>query len=132
MVHISEIRVGSTVTDFDRRILTVDEIRRVGVRCLYKGLQNTEAEGVRNSLFAYDEIYPVELTAELLQEFGFDFIPELIAYCSKHHCVYERADFFTIHPFCTNDEDCHVNVKYLHELENWIFATETAHSDKAK
>ncbi len=83
-------------------------------------------DGVVNEngkLIPYNEIEPIPLTEEWLINFGFDWIEELFAYADEnHYVIFMSSGLIELHPFCTNDEDCHIKVKYVHTLQNLIFA----------
>jgi hypothetical protein len=68
-------------------------------------------------------IEPIPLTEEWLIKFGFEWIEELFAYADEnHYVIFMSSGLIELHPFCTNDEDCHIKVKYVHTLQNLIFA----------
>ena len=74
MIKVDSLRVGNKITDNFDRILTVHEIKQSGIRCLYKGEQNTEFYGIRNSLFGFTDIYGISLTEDVIKSCGFELI----------------------------------------------------------
>lgn len=68
MIQQNELRIGNKLTDQYDRVLSVYEIRPIGIRCLYKGQQNTEIDGVRNGLFTFEDLHPIELSPEILEK----------------------------------------------------------------
>ena len=74
-------------------------------------------------LIPYNEVEPIPLTEEWLIKFGFEWIEELFAYADEnHYVIFMSSGLIELHPFCTNDGDCHIKVKYVHTLQNLIFA----------
>jgi hypothetical protein len=66
---------------------------------------------------------PIPLTEDILLKCGFEWVKEAFGYFDKLHAAYiwDNGDV-EIHPFCTNDKDCWVKIKYLHQLQNLYFA----------
>lgn len=71
------------------------------------------------------DLEPIHLTPEILKKCGFDDMHELtygmVDMADKRHCVYAANNGYQFHPFCTNDKDCQIQVKYLHHFQNLIF-----------
>ena len=66
---------------------------------------------------------PIELTEEWLVKFGFEWCHEACGYFDKHHAVYFwESGEVEVHPFCTNDKDCQIFIKHVHQLQNLYFA----------
>ena len=74
------------------------------------------------------DIEGIVLTPEILEKCGFDYISEGFLYADKHHCIYEggkeHGEIWKFQPFCTIDVNCTVSIKYMHQLQNLIFALE--------
>jgi hypothetical protein len=77
----------------------------------------------KNSLKPEESIQPIPLTEEILFRCGFEWCAEAFGYFDKLHAAYiwDNGDI-EIHPFCTNDQDCWVKIKYVHQLQNLYFA----------
>ncbi len=70
-IDLKELRIGNIILDRFGRYITVSELKWCGCRGLYKGEQNTEQEGIRNSLFEYADMEPISISPELLIKLGF-------------------------------------------------------------
>lgn len=71
-------------------------------------------------IYQYD---PIPLTEEWLVKLGFKWIEESQGYFDKNHAVYLWViGVIEFHPFCTNDEDCQIEIKHVHQLQNLCFA----------
>jgi hypothetical protein len=78
---------------------------------------------ILSSDFYIKTLEPIPLTEEWLLKFGFEWIEEAHGYFDKHHAVYLWASgTIDFHPFCTNDEDCQIELKHVHSLQNLYFA----------
>lgn len=66
---------------------------------------------------------PIPINAEWLLKCGFECVHEMEAYADKHHYGYANCEgTFTFMPFCTTDTNCHIKIKYVHQLQNLYFA----------
>jgi hypothetical protein len=66
----------------------------------------------------------VAVTPEILTGLGFKYVQEAQGYANNKHFIYEahkELGCWLFCPFCTNDEDCAIKFKNLHELQNIIF-----------
>jgi len=71
------------------------------------------------------DLFPIPLTEEWLLKFGINYIHEVAAYCDDNCMISETnetLDYWVFMPFCTNDEDCYIKIKYVHQLQNLYFA----------
>lgn len=67
----------------------------------------------------FEKLKPTEIDKDWLKRFKFDYVEEIGHYANKHHCICEGNDGeWVFMPFCTNDEDCYIKIKYVHELQN--------------
>lgn len=124
----NELMIGNILTDNNGRILTVNDIKQSGVRCLYKGQQNTETEGVRNSLFSYEDVHGMEISNNLLLTLGFEpalgaepaysldvkigMTTDFTLVLKDGKYIYHCSNGRTI-PLCRH-------FKYLHDLQNFF------------
>ena len=67
-------------------------------------------------------IKPIPLTEEWLVKFGFDYVKEVMGYADSLHLICNHKEGFCFIPFCTNDKDCHIILKHVHQLQNLYFA----------
>src|SRR5690606_25206485 len=65
---------------------------------------------------------PIPLTEEVLRKAGFEFINEAGGFANEKHIIYWNGEWWSVHPFCTNDNDCVININSLHQLQNLYFA----------
>lgn len=66
---------------------------------------------------------PIPLTEKWFVKFGFEYIKEVGAFCFKDHLIYtigKGVSEFNL--FCSNDKDCIVKLKYVHQLQNLWYA----------
>lgn len=107
-VNPQELRIGNWINKFCRPI----QILPMDLVYLY-GENNTE--------FA-ENYEPIKLSPEILEKAGFEFVPEVGGFLDKNHIIFEcgeSGDFWwEFHPFCTNDEQCQLEVRHLHHLQN--------------
>lgn len=79
--------------------------------------------GERNNEIDIDEISPILLTPELLKKCGYEFVIEVASWANPLHLISQyEGDVWVFEPFCTIDKDCHITIKYLHQLQNLVFA----------
>ena len=64
----------------------------------------------------------IPLTPEILENAGFEFVMEAGGYCDKNHILYTTNTHIIFCPYCTKDENCYINIIYLHQLQNLYFA----------
>ena len=66
---------------------------------------------------------PIPLTEEWLVRFGFEWMDEIAGYVDGDHCVFiSHGGDCWFHPFCTNDKDCHIKIRYVHTLQNLCYS----------
>jgi len=75
---------------------------------------------------------PIQLTEQWLLRFGFKYIKEVIGYADSLHLICRYKEGYCFMPFCTNDKDCHIMIKHVHQLENLYFALTQKELIKAK
>jgi hypothetical protein len=75
-------------------------------------------ENIDCSLYS---IEPVILTEEWILKFGFEYVDYAGSYCYKDHLIDETHEGFVFNLFCSNDKDCIVKIKYVHQLQNLYF-----------
>jgi len=64
----------------------------------------------------------IPLTNEIFEKCGFEYVKEAGLLCDKLHSIGADADGNSIFmPYCTNDKDCYIKMRYLHELQNAIY-----------
>lgn len=69
-----------------------------------------------------NDMEAVKLNKVQLKKLDFEYVEEVSAFCDKNHLIYEQKDeSFCFQPFCTNDADCWIEIKFVHELQNLIF-----------
>ena len=78
----------------------------------------------RHPDYEFKEFYkPIPLTEEWLLKFGFVVISEVGGYGLGLHLIYDsKNDFYDFIPFSTNDKDCYINIKHVHQLQNLYFS----------
>lgn len=67
-------------------------------------------------------IQPIEITDGYLIKNGFKYVEEFRFYADMDHIIYEVHECWCFQPFCTNDIDCWVKIKYVHHLQNILHA----------
>lgn len=123
-MKLTELRIGNWVmqTEFPDRKMSVQEIKKNGVSCQYKGQQNTEIAGIRSSYFGYESIQPIPLTLEIIDKTLFR---ENGIWCYKHRVFLDKVNEtewevrMIFHP---NLNGMVTPVKYLHQLQNIYFS----------
>lgn len=112
-----ELRIGNLVEDINGRTIRITAIKERTVR-------GDILPSDHNSLFTFaEDIEPIPINAEWLLKCGFECVHEMEAYADKHHYGYANCEgTFTFMPFCTNDTNCHIKIKYVHQLQNLYFA----------
>jgi hypothetical protein len=109
-MNANELRLGNSIMH-EGKIITVDFD-------LFSAIQ--EFPHVLNRLSGID------ITPEILEKCGFEDMHEktygYVEFADKLHAIYSTADGYSFHPFCTNDKDCQIKIKFLHQLQNLIFA----------
>jgi hypothetical protein len=107
-LEAKELRIGNLVQE-------LGDIVTVGLDTFkhYKQMPNLMNENIK----------PIPLTDEWLIKFGFEWVGECSGYFDTYHAVYLFASgTIEFHPYCTNDEDLHLTIKYVHQLQNIYFA----------
>lgn len=73
----------------------------------------------------FDKLKPTPIDDYWLKRFKFDYVKEVGAYANKSHIIYEEKEgddfYWVFHPFCINDKDCWIKIKYVHELQNLCY-----------
>jgi len=85
------------------------------------GYYQIEPEHLEEDYFKTLQCWGVKITSEILKKVGFEFVDVAGGWCDKNHIIYELKDCWEFHPFCTNDNDLHLQIDYIHELENIYF-----------
>lgn len=112
MIKANEIRVGNWLND----------PRQYNPKFFPKTDNGYFKATARDIQYA-EEFEPIPLTEEILLKCGFEYVEEVFSYCCKFHNIYiSTIGEFIFAPFCTNDSDCLVKIKYLHQLQNLYFA----------
>lgn len=76
----------------------------------------------KNILKNVSNYLPVLLTDEIFEKCGFEYVEEAgLLIGEPHHCIGGYDDGYLLMPFCTNDKDCYIKIKYLHQLQNICF-----------
>lgn len=122
MIHINELRLGNWVMDEFGEWMRVHQLGHI-VNPTYICAKSKERT-------AYNEFYPIALTAEVLSQFGF----------VKHHTTNQYWIFYKLmngwHVGLANQDepsagvkkgfvyysDDYHEIKYLHQLQNLYFA----------
>lgn len=104
---------------------------RVGNTCIAKNIGEVKITGIMsNGVIECEcgnesvlhEIAGIKLNDNKIKTIGFEWDNELIGYFDRNHALYHvESGIYEFHPFCTNDKDCHVKVKYIHDLQNIIY-----------
>lgn len=126
MINKEELKLGNYISDTHNRILRVEEVKQTGVRCLYCGEQNTDQPFMRNSLFSYEDLNGIALTANTLKQFGFHEYQndQLI---QVGNLCYLRIDIAneetSINPETWRGAAANIwnHVKEMHQLQNLMF-----------
>jgi len=127
MIQPNELRIGNYV-DYKGQILPVlsidgeNEFKEYG----YKGcvtlpeyLPNTTQ--IRTTTGRWCALVnPIPITPEILERFGFDYVDMPVnGYADDKHLCYQQIDGTIVFmPFCTDDKDCHIHLKYVYQLQN--------------
>ena len=114
-MKISELRQGNIINNNN----VVYEILHEYVNCSGSSFSGSVS-------YFENELKPIVLTPEIIKEYYFDFVKEAGGYAGKYHILYEepygQKNCWLLAPFCTNDKDCYILLKYLHELQNICWA----------
>ena len=135
MLHAKELRYGNKVFNKDGQVITVQQIlsntliydtqikvsrEMASVRSSYKTAYTTEFVEVIKEV-DYNEIRPISLTPKILEKCGFrNYIrEEWILSIGNSHIDFE----FTMKGLrLRHSHSSQINIKYLHQLQNWLFA----------
>ena len=117
IVSVKELRIGNLVQDVGvlEKELTVYKLEDGIITC-------------GDDSFSYPylskHLQGIPITPEWLERFGFEYIDiVLYSWANENHMCYEHKEGgFVFMPFCTNDEDCHIRVLYLHQLQNLYYS----------
>ena len=104
-----ELRIGNLIKH-DGNIVKID-----GIQPKWVWFDDMSSDVMNN-------IKPLPITAELLVKLDFDHVDELGMWANKNHCIKKCDGLWWIEPFCTNDSDCYIELKYIHQLQNICFA----------
>jgi hypothetical protein len=111
-MEANELRIGNYV--LIRGI--VDKITEISI----SDSGTTKRQGFFNLDKGYVE--PIPITPEILEKCGFEFIEEDYGWANGQHIIYQIHESFKINIFCSNDEDCEIEINYLHQLQNLCYA----------
>jgi len=118
-MNANELRLGNWV-EANSPMMQVKEITEHTVGLYMPG---SEADPF---LYDIEDIRHIKLSPEILEKCGFEDMHEktygYVEFADKLHAIYSTADGYSFHPFCTNDKDCQIKIKFLHQLQNLIFA----------
>lgn len=121
-----ELRLGNKIKDRLGRFLTVETVKPNGARCLYVGQQNTYIPGIRNSLFALDDLNGIPLTLDILEKCGFGIAESSTSADHKSGCfslsnplLLVGKGEWTYQRFVGG---INPQIKYLHQLQNCFYA----------
>jgi len=63
-------------------------------------------------------IKPIQLTEEILLKCRFEYMEETGSYADDKHLIQQSSDRWLFMPYCTNDDDCYIQIQFLHQLQN--------------
>lgn len=111
MIQANELRIGNEL--FNGKVVSLPD----GDVIVNDGYQDWKQSKL------VDGFTPIPLTEEILLKCGFEYVKEIMAYaCEKHCYFFIENGLIEFHPFCTNDSDCFLRIKHLHQLQNLYFA----------
>lgn len=110
MIQPQELRIGNYFINHKWRweqVISIDDNNSMSVNGLSKEM-----------------ITPIAITPEILERCGFEYIDMPVnGYADDKHLCYQQIDGTIVFmPFCTDDKDCHIHIKYLHQLQNIIYS----------
>lgn len=135
MIDIKQLRIGSHINADNIRAKVVDinkmrlSIADYPYRVFVEGTNSYGAKQVVAAFANNKKIQPIPLTAELLHELGFehgDAIHDWDKYIGNARIdIHFLPDKERLRVYVINDSDDYGNtiVRYLHELENFIYHT---------
>jgi len=109
-VDVKNIRIGNYL-EFYKSPVAVNGI-----------VQNQDSKVWFINDFNVNFFNPIQITLPWLDVFDFEWCKEAVGFFDNNHAVYLLDDGVEFHPFCTNDKDCWIKIKYVHELQNLCFA----------
>jgi hypothetical protein len=111
----TELMIGNWINYYGKNVC-IAELKEKGISYLDKPLRRYLTTA------PYSEFNPIPLTEEILLKCGFEHITEGLRYADKNHLIVNGDKDWLFMPFCTNDIDCYIPIKYLHQLQNLYFA----------
>lgn len=112
MIQANELRIGNYIVfNEDDAISKV-----IGIHTDIDGVD--VQIGDEETYIELRQFSGIELTEEILLKCGFDKVNEFEGYADKKHCLLRTGDFYLFMPFCTEDKDCYIEIKHLHQLQN--------------
>lgn len=121
MINAAELRLNNWILDKDNTPRQVSYIGdTIGLINSAGGTDKYQSNPIISN--DINDLKYIPLTEELLLKAGFEWVSEMIGYADKLHCIIIDVEGYAFLPFCTNDKDCEIKIKYLHDLQNLVFS----------